>query len=207
LGHQMRGLTVPSLLAQIAGAREDGNADLLEAAFSALLAVLEPDISPVLGRTLQDKRLVPDVRQDVRVLLFVKLPRFVLQLHSPADVEAEGREKLRRWATNLARNYLPRFVLQLHSPADVEAEGREKLRRWATNLARNYARNVNGYGLEIARGWVLSSSRPGGRRRRPCCSSIREDDPDREMIGLFDGDLAEEVFVHRAFSLGRKVVA
>ena len=170
----MRGLTVPSLLAQIAGAREDGNADLLEAAFSALLAVLEPDISPVLGRTLQDKRLVPDVRQDVRVLLFVKLPRFVLQLHSPADVEAEGREKLRRWATN---------------------------------LARNYARNVNGYGLEIARGWVLSSSRPGGRRRRPCCSSIREDDPDREMIGLFDGDLAEEVFVHRAFSLGRKVVA
>jgi DNA-directed RNA polymerase specialized sigma24 family protein len=79
-----------------AGQRKDGDALL------GLYLLLEQDVKHVLCAVLRNRNNVDDAMQDVRVRIFIYLPRFSLPIGAS---EAECQELLRRWATNVARNW------------------------------------------------------------------------------------------------------
>jgi hypothetical protein len=79
-------------------------------AFQALVALIRPDLSRVVSKNLSDKRLYDDILQAVIVRLFVYLPRFQQRyVHRSTATDPAGDQRclndLRRWSTNLARNW------------------------------------------------------------------------------------------------------
>ena len=96
-------------------------------AVTALLGLLEDDLTRVVYKNIANHALAETVLHDVYVRIFFYLPRF--------------RQE---------------FVHRASTP-DPDGDRRclDKLRRWATNLARNWVRTVNHYGLETAERWLL----------------------------------------------------
>ena len=79
-------------------------------AFNALIKLIRSDLDCVVGKNLSDKRLHAEVLQAVIVRLFVYLPRFrQTYLHRSTATDPIGDQRclsdLRRWSTNLARNW------------------------------------------------------------------------------------------------------
>ncbi len=79
-------------------------------AFSSLIALIRSDLSRVVHKNLSDKHLHAEILQAVIVRLFVYFPRFQQQyVHRSTLQDAVGDQRclndLRRWSTNLARNW------------------------------------------------------------------------------------------------------
>lgn len=152
-----------------AGQRKD------DEALVGLFAILEPDVRRVLFAILRDRNNVDDALQDVRVRIFVYLPRF----HLPVGAtDPECQEYLRRWATNLARNWA-RLV---NTYGIVEVQARYVLPQWA-----------------------IGGDAPFCRRQRIVqCASTERDFLELEGEG---SEHALERLAHAAFEEGRMVTA
>jgi len=104
-------------------------------ALAGLYAFLRPDVVRVLSAILVDHRLVEDAYQDVRVRIFVYLPRFKFP---PDASDVSCQEYLRRWATNLARNW----ARLINKYGIVEAQGRWTFPRFVMGDAARPRRGV-----------------------------------------------------------------
>jgi|GEM_PF-5288731 len=107
-----------------------------EAALVTVYEHLRPHLKNVVGKILRKPQDFDAVLQDVQTLIFVKLPRFEPDAWSTG---IENLDLLRRWSTNLARNYT----------RNVNRYGLEQAREWI-------------FPPEL-RGWKRKSHIPFGR--------------------------------------------
>lgn len=149
-------------------------------AFSTLIKLIRTDLDRVVGKNLSDKRLHADVLQAVIVRLFVYFPRFDQKyVHRSTATDPIGDQRclndLRRWSTNLARNWT-RTVNQYGEP---QAE-RWLIPGWAytvqkkrrPTVPRGMVCSLDGYGSDLNSGAddlsmvdvVFRRARASGRR-------------------------------------------
>lgn len=93
-------------------------------AVEQLLAMLRGDITRVVMKVTRSREDGEQALQDALVRIFVYLPRFQQEFANPVDQpdpegDKECLEHLRRWATNLARNWartVNRYGIVIASP-------------------------------------------------------------------------------------------
>jgi DNA-directed RNA polymerase specialized sigma24 family protein len=119
-----------------------------EAALVTVYECLAPHLRNVVGKIIRNPGDFDAVLQDVQALIFVKLPRFEPDAWSTG---VENLDLLRRWATNLARNYT----------RNVNRYGLERAREWI-------------FPPEV-RGWKRRSPIPFGRSLESMEAALSED--------------------------------
>ena len=113
----------PSIRALLEGSQR-GDEDALVGLFD----LLSLDITKVLSTVLSDRQFLEEVKQDIRVRLFVYLRAKPSRFSVPDGVSDEMcGEYLRRWSTNMARNW-GRLINEY---GIIETHDRWTFPRWA----------------------------------------------------------------------------
>jgi len=150
-------------------------------AFSKLIALIRPDLSRVIWQNLSDKRIYAEILQAAVVRLFVYLPRFQQRyIHRSTSNDVAGDQRclndLRRWSTNLARNWT----------RTVNQYGPEQAERW------------------LIPGWASNSTRP--RRPTVPRGTVSSLDGYSTMSrDAYDGAEDMDNAIYRAMAAGRRV--